>query len=90
MLSKLKRTQSQITSDLYILNWKSSYDMLFMCQSRSTIFPGILFFVIFRPRDMQEYIFMFSIALEWTVNSICDHQISNWCREIFKYNTIIS
>jgi len=21
--------------------------------------------VIFRPRDMQEYIFMFSIALEW-------------------------
>jgi hypothetical protein len=24
------------------------------------------------------------------VNSICDHQISNWCREIFKYNTVIS
>jgi len=22
--------------------------------------------------------------------SICDHQISNWCREIFKYNTVIS
>jgi hypothetical protein len=78
-------------SDLYILNWKSSYDVtLFMCQSRSTIFPGILIFVIFRPRDMQEYIFMFSIALEWTVNSICDHQISNWRGEIFKYNTIIS
>jgi hypothetical protein len=48
-----------------------------MCQSRSTIFPGIVIFVIFRLRDMQEYIFMFSIALEWTVNSICDHQISN-------------
>ena len=47
-------------------------------------------FLIFRPRDMQEYIFMFSIALEWTVNSICDNQISNWCREIFKYNTVIS
>jgi hypothetical protein len=47
------------------------------CQSRSTIFPGILTFVIFRPRDMQEYIFMFSIALEWTVNLICDNQISN-------------
>ena len=48
-----------------------------MCQSRSTIFPGILIFVIIRRRDMQEYIFffnmqeyifMFSIALEWTVN----------------------
>jgi len=24
------------------------------------------------------------------VNSICDHQISNWFREIFKYNTVIS
>ena len=36
-----------------------------MCQSRSTIFRGILIFVIFRPRDMQEYTFMFSIALEW-------------------------
>jgi hypothetical protein len=24
------------------------------------------------------------------VNSICHHQISNWCREIFKYNTVIS
>jgi hypothetical protein len=53
-------------SDLYILNWKSSYDItLFMCQSRSTIFRGILICVIFRPKDMQEYIFMFSIALEW-------------------------
>ena len=52
-------------------------------------FPRILIFVIFRPRDMQEYICMFSIALEWTVNSICDHRISNWCREIFKYNTIV-
>jgi hypothetical protein len=36
-----------------------------MCQSRSTIFRRILIFVIFRLRDMQEYIFMFSIALEW-------------------------
>ena len=78
ILSKFKRTQSQVTSDLYILNWKFSYDVtLFMCQSRSTIFPGILFFVIFRPRNMHEYIFMFSIALEGTVNSICDHQITN-------------
>jgi hypothetical protein len=32
--------------------------------------------------------FIFSIALKWIVNSICDHQISNWCREIFKYNTV--
>jgi hypothetical protein len=78
VLSKLKRTRRQITSDLYILNWKSSYDVtLFMCQSRSTLFPEILMLVIVRPRDMQEYICMFSIALEWTVNSICDHQISN-------------
>jgi hypothetical protein len=48
------------------------------------------YITIFWPRDMQEYIFMFSIALEWTVNLICDHQIFNWCREIFKYNTVIS
>jgi len=67
ILSKLKRTRSQITSDLYILNGKSSYDVtLFMCQSRSTIFRGILISVIFRPRDMQEYIFMFRFALEWS------------------------
>jgi hypothetical protein len=39
---------------LYVENLKSAY-----------IFRGILIFVIFRPRDMQEYIFMFSIALEW-------------------------
>jgi hypothetical protein len=37
-----------------------------MCQSRSTIFPGILFFVLFKPRDMQEYIFMLNIALNLT------------------------
>jgi hypothetical protein len=48
-------TRSQITSDLYILNWKSSRCL---CARRSTIFPGILIFVIFRPRDIQEYIFM--------------------------------
>jgi len=24
------------------------------------------------------------------VYSICDHQISSWFREIFKYNTVIS
>jgi hypothetical protein len=48
-----------------------------MCQSRSTIFPGILTFVIFRPRDMQEYIFMFSIALEWT-NNMADPDISDY------------
>ena len=58
MISKLKRTRSQLTSDLYIFNWKSSYEvMLFMCKSHSTIFPGILIFVNIRPRDMQEYIF---------------------------------
>ena len=31
-----------------------------LCASRSTIFPGIFIFLKFRPRDMQEYIFMFS------------------------------
>jgi hypothetical protein len=30
-------------------------------------------------------------AIASPVISICDHQISNdWCREIFKYNTVIS
>jgi hypothetical protein len=63
----------------------SYYVTLFMCQSSSTIFPGILIFVIFRPRNMQEYNFMFSIELEWTVNSICDHQIPNWCGRISRF-----
>ena len=31
----------------------------------STTFCGILICMIFRHRDMQEYILMFSIALEW-------------------------
>ena len=45
-----------------ILNWKSSYDVtLFMCQSRSIIFRGILICVIFRPRDMQQYYMLFGI-----------------------------
>jgi len=33
-------TRSQKTSDHYVLNWKSSYDMLFMCQSRQQHFGG--------------------------------------------------
>ena len=38
-LLKLKRTQSQNTTDLYVLNWTSSYDvMLFMCQSHQQHF----------------------------------------------------
>jgi hypothetical protein len=66
ILSKLKRTRSQMTPDLYVLNWKSSYDvMLLMCQSRQQHFGGILICTIFRPGIyMQEYIFMFSIALK--------------------------
>jgi hypothetical protein len=31
-----------------------------------------------------------AIAVKRGTNSICDNQISNWCREIFKYNTVIS
>jgi hypothetical protein len=46
-------------------------------------------FVIFRSRGMHKCISRFSIALEWIVNSICDHQISNWCREI-KYNYLLN
>jgi len=35
----LKRTQNQKMSDLYVLNWKSSYDVkLSMCQSRQQHF----------------------------------------------------
>jgi hypothetical protein len=76
--------ESQITSDLYILNWKSSYDnTLLMCQSRSTIFPGIS-----DPRICKNT-FLCS-ALHYNGQSSCDHQISNWCREMFKYNTVIS
>ena len=41
ILSKLKRTPSQMTSDLYVLNWKSSYDvMLLMFQRRQQYFAG--------------------------------------------------
>jgi len=29
-------------------------------------------------------------AIASPVHSICNHQISNWCRDIFKYNTVIS
>jgi hypothetical protein len=37
--SKLKRTRSQITFNLYVSNWKSSYDvMLVICQSRQQHF----------------------------------------------------
>ena len=32
-------------------------------------------------------ILAFFFKIEST-HSICDHQISNWCREIFKYNTV--
>jgi hypothetical protein len=58
--------------------------MLFMCQSRSSSYPGILIFVIFRPRDMQEYIFMFSIAaiflrqMHLFVNNMADPDISDY------------
>ena len=39
ILSKLKRTRNQMTSDLYALNWKSSYDvMLLMYQRRQQHF----------------------------------------------------
>ena len=39
MLSKLKRTPGQKMSDLYVLNWKSLYEIvLFMCQSRQQHF----------------------------------------------------
>ena len=48
--------------DLYLLNWKSSYDvMLFIYQSYEQQFRGILICAICRPRDMQEYYMLFEI-----------------------------
>jgi hypothetical protein len=45
------------TSDLYVLNWESSDDvMFFMCQGRQQRFSEFEF-VFFRPRDVQEYFF---------------------------------
>ena len=39
IVSKLKRTRNQMTSDIYVLNWKSSYDvMLLMYQRRQQYF----------------------------------------------------
>jgi hypothetical protein len=67
-LNSIKIEEYTKPNDVWPFNFKLevSYDVtLFMCQSRSTIFRGILNFVIFRPRDMQEYFFIFSIALEW-------------------------
>jgi hypothetical protein len=53
------------------------------------MFCGILICMIFRPRDMQEYIFMFCIALEWRLYncivfenfmpSIVDLMVANVC-----------
>ena len=34
ILTKLKHTQNRKTSHPYVLNWRSSYDVVFMCQSR--------------------------------------------------------
>ena len=35
------------------------------CCFCAKVVNNILICVIFRPKEMQEYIFMFSIALEW-------------------------
>ena len=34
ILLKLKRTRNQMTSDLYVLNWKSSYDVILLMYQR--------------------------------------------------------
>jgi hypothetical protein len=49
-----------------------------------------LIFVISRPRDMQEYIFYAQYCIR--MDSKLDLRPSNLqlCREIFKYNTVIS
>jgi hypothetical protein len=45
--SKLKRTRSQITSNLYVSNWKSSYDViLVMGQSRQWHFAEFFQFTM--------------------------------------------
>jgi hypothetical protein len=43
ILSTLKRTRNQMMSDLYVLNWKSSYDviMLLMYQRRQQYFTEL-------------------------------------------------
>jgi hypothetical protein len=62
----LKHTRSKITSDLCrfkleVFIWRH---VVYVPKS-STTFHRILIRVIFRSRDMQEYIYMFSITLEW-------------------------
>jgi hypothetical protein len=48
--------------DLYVLNWKSSYDvMLLMFQSRQQHFAGILICVIFRPGICKNNTFLSTI-----------------------------
>ena len=46
-------------TDFDVFYWNSSYNVM------PTTFRGILICGIFRSRDMQEYICMFSFALEW-------------------------
>ena len=53
-------TQKQLNAYLPNLFCNQNY-----VPKSSTTFCGILICMIFRHRDMQEYILMFSIALEW-------------------------
>jgi hypothetical protein len=74
--------------DHYVLNWKSSYDvMLFMSQKSSTTFRGILICVIFRPRDMQEYYMLFGIFARDT--GLCSLSVfSDIARVDFQYTNV--
>jgi hypothetical protein len=58
-----------VANRVYYPFW-SSYDVTFMCQSRSTIFPRILIFVIFRLGGYARIHFYVQYSLEWIVNSI--------------------
>ena len=75
----MKRTPSLMTSDLYVLSWKSSYDVtLLMCKRRQQHFSEfwfvwfldqgyarIYFYVIFRP-GICKNIFLCSV-LHWRI-----------------------
>jgi hypothetical protein len=56
--STRRRTRSQKSKDLYVLNWKSS---IWRHVVYVTTFGGILTCSLFRPRDMQEYYMLFGI-----------------------------
>jgi hypothetical protein len=62
-LSKLKRTRKEKVWSLRFKLEVFTWPHVVYVPKSSTTFFGILICVIFKPMDMQEYIFIFSIAL---------------------------